>query len=65
MVETMVFSYGMLISFVLTGAHRNNSVKRPHSQTLRNAGLVLAGSLATLSALLIASIPLGIDVLPG
>lgn len=62
MIETLVMSYGMLVGMVLTGASRNVKQARPHSPTLRRIGHVVAGSLLTLSLLLLASIPLGIGV---
>lgn len=62
MIETMVFSYAALIGFVFTGASRNQKAQRAHPPQLRYIGFVLAGSLATLSLLLLASIPLGIEI---
>lgn len=43
MVGAVVFTYGMLMSFVLTGASRNNRLHRPHPPMLTYVGYVLLG----------------------
>ena len=55
MVETAVFTYGMLASFVLSGVSRNQKLARPNPRMLEGVAWVLLGSLIATSALLLLS----------
>jgi hypothetical protein len=48
----MLFTYGMLVSFVLSGASRNRKLQRSNPRILENFGYVLLGCSAALSATL-------------
>lgn len=52
MVEAMLFTYGVLVSFVLSGASRNQKMQRRNSQMLEYFGYALLGCSATLSLVL-------------
>lgn len=49
MIEAMLFTYGMLVSFVLSGASRNQKMQRRNSRILEYFGYALLGCSATLS----------------
>ncbi len=53
MLGAIVFTYGMLTSFVLQGASRNARLKRPNPPMLQYIGYVLCGLSAGLSAMLL------------
>jgi hypothetical protein len=53
MLGSIVFTYGMLTSFVLQGATRNARLARPNPPMLRYIGYVLCGLSAGLSILLL------------
>ena len=51
MLGAIVFTYGMLASFVLSGASRNRRMRRPNPPILAYVGYVmcgLSGGLATM-----------------
>jgi hypothetical protein len=52
MLGAMVFTYGMLMSFVLSGASRNAKTGRANPPVLQYVGYVLLGSTAAASVLL-------------
>ncbi len=52
MVETAVFTYGLLASFVLSGAARNKRMERPNPALLTYIGYLLVGMSAAASVLL-------------
>ena len=52
MLGAMVFTYGMLMSFVLSGASRNAKMRRPNPPVLQYVGYVLLGSTVAASLLL-------------
>ncbi len=49
MFGAVVFTYGMLMSFVLSGAARNRKAQRPNPKILEFVGLVLCGVSVALS----------------
>ncbi|MFN3435197.1 MAG: hypothetical protein ACK4ZY_12470 [Sphingomonas sp.] len=53
MLGAIVFTYGMLTSFVLQGASRNARLARPNPPMLQYIGYVLCGLSAGLSAMLL------------
>jgi len=53
MFETIVFTYGLLASFVLTSTTRNHRLQRPNPPILAYAGYVLCGVSGGLSVLLL------------
>ncbi len=53
MLGAIVFTYGMLMSFVLQGATRNARLKKPNPPMLQYIGYVLVGLTAGLSGLLL------------
>ncbi len=53
MLGAIVFTYGMLMSFVLQGATRNAKLKKPNPPMLQYIGYVLVGLTAGLSGLLL------------
>ena len=53
MLGAIVFTYGMLTSFVLQGASRNRRLRRPNPPMLEYVGYVLCGLSAGLSAMLL------------
>lgn len=53
MLGSIVFTYGMLTSFVLQGATRNARLARPNPPMLQYIGYVLCGLSAGLSILLL------------
>lgn len=46
MFGTLAFTYGLLMSFVLSGASRNVKLRRPHPPTLVYMGYLLCGITA-------------------
>ncbi|PXA94094.1 hypothetical protein DMC47_21150 [Nostoc sp. 3335mG] len=52
MVETAVFTYGLLASFVLSGAARNKRMERPNPAVMEYLGYLLVGMSAAASVLL-------------
>lgn len=52
MLGAVVFTYGMLMSFVLSGASRNAKQRRPNPRMLQYVGYVLIGTTAAASVLL-------------
>jgi len=52
MVETAVFTYGLLASFVLSGAAHNQRAQRPNPAILNYVGYVLLGMSAAAAVLL-------------
>ena len=53
MVEAAVVTYGMLTSFVLSGAARNRRMQRKNPAMLERVGYVLCGTSIGASALLL------------
>lgn len=53
MLGAIVFTYGMLASFVLSGASRNRKMRRPNPPILSYVGYVLCGLSGALSLLLL------------
>lgn len=53
MLGAIVFTYGLLTSFVLQGASRNARLARPNPPMLQYIGYVLCGLSAGLSAMLL------------
>lgn len=62
MIQATAFTLGMLAMFVFSSARNNLRMGREHSPVLRNVGMGVVGSLAAVAIVLIASIPLGIDL---
>lgn len=52
MFETIFFTYGLLASFVLSGAERNRKLQRANPPMLEHCGYVLLGCSAGLSVML-------------
>ncbi|HEX8484520.1 hypothetical protein [Sphingomonas sp.] len=52
MLGAIVFTYGMLASFVLSGASRNRRMKRPNPPILAYVGYVLCGLSGGLALML-------------
>jgi hypothetical protein len=52
MLGAIVFTYGMLTSFVLSGASRNRKLQRPNPPMLTYVGFVCFGFSVGLSALM-------------
>lgn len=52
MLEVAALTYGMLLSFVLTGASRNRKLQRPNPAVLNHIGYVLFGMTCAVSAML-------------
>ena len=52
MFGAIAFAYGLLTSFVLSGASLNHKLKRPHPPILLYVGYVCCGCSAGISALL-------------
>ena len=52
MFESIAFTFGLLTSFVLSGASLNNRLKRPHQPILLYIGYLCCGVCAALSAAL-------------
>lgn len=63
MLETIAFTYGMLASFVLTGASRNRRLARPNPPILQYLGYATCGSLAAFAMLLLVCAAAGFDPL--
>jgi hypothetical protein len=59
MLGAVVFTYGMLMSFVLSGASRNRRLSQPNPRNLTYVGYVLCGLSAGLSVMLMASAMMG------
>jgi len=53
MVEAAVVTYGVLTSFVLSGAARNKRMRRSNPAALERVGYVLCGTSIGASALLL------------
>ncbi len=53
MLGSIVFTYGMLASFVLSGASRNRRLHRPNPPILAYVGYVLCGLSGGLSLMLL------------
>ncbi|KQT31433.1 hypothetical protein ASG29_15440 [Sphingomonas sp. Leaf412] len=53
MLGAVVFTYGMLMSFVLSGASRNAKLARPNPPILQYVGYVLLGATAAVSVALL------------
>ncbi|MFG6282167.1 hypothetical protein DC429_07885 [Arthrobacter sp. TPD3018] len=53
MLGAIVFTYGMLMSFVFQGAARNAKLKRPNPPMLQYIGYLLVGLSAGLSGMLL------------
>ena len=49
MLEAVALTFGMLVSFVLTGATRNRKLQRPNPPMLTYVGYVLVGITACVS----------------
>ena len=67
MVGTVVFFYGLLLSFIFSGASRNAKLRRPNPPVLQYLGYVLCGLTAGASLALMAhagSIAVGAPLLP-
>lgn len=54
MFSAVVFAYGLLTSFVLSGATRNHKLRRPNPPIMQYVGYVLCGISGGLSVLLLA-----------
>jgi len=54
MAGPMIFVYGLLVSFVLTGASRNARLRRPNPPIMQYTGYVLCGLTGGLSLMLLA-----------
>ncbi|MGN5375042.1 hypothetical protein [Sphingomonas hankookensis] len=52
MVETAVFTYGLLASFILSAASRNQRMQRPNPPMMTYLGYVLLGMSAAAAVLL-------------
>jgi len=52
MVGPMVFVYGLLVSFILSGASRNAKLRRPNPPVMQYTGYVLCGLTGGVSLLL-------------
>ncbi|SEN37673.1 hypothetical protein SAMN05192583_2653 [Sphingomonas gellani] len=52
MVGVAMFTYGLLTSFVLSGASHNRRLQRPNPMMLERVGYVLFGMSASASVLL-------------
>lgn len=59
MLGPIVLAYGLLTSFVLSGASRNHRLRRPHPPQLVYVGYVLCGLSAGFAALLLGSAMVG------
>jgi hypothetical protein len=54
MLQFAIFTYGLLTSFVLSGASRNRRLERPNSPVLDYCGYVLMGVSGASSVILFA-----------
>lgn len=52
MLEAVALTYGMLLSFVLSGASRNKKLARPNPPMLNYIGYVLFGATSTVAVML-------------
>jgi len=52
MLQLVIFTFGLLTSFVLSGASRNRRLARPNPPILNHFGYVLMGASGAASALL-------------
>ncbi len=52
MIEAVALTYGMLLSFVLSGASHNRKLERPNPPMLNYVGYVLFGATVTAALLL-------------
>ena len=67
MVGTAVFCYGMLVSFIFSGASRNAKLSRPNPPVMQYIGYVLCGLSAGASLIFLAhaaGLTLGTPLLP-
>ena len=64
MFGAIVFTYGMLASFVLSGATRNRKLRRPNPPILAYVGYVLCGLSGGLSLLLLVAAFTTPDIIP-
>ena len=53
MLGAIVFTYGMLMSFVMQGASRNARMRRPNPPMLQSIGYLLVGLSTGLSGMLL------------
>lgn len=53
MVGTAMFFYGLLVSFIFSGASRNAKLRRPNPPMMQHLGYVLCGLTAGGSVILI------------
>jgi hypothetical protein len=51
MLEAVALTFGMVVSFVLTGVTRNHRLRRPNPPMLSYLGYVLVGLCACVSAM--------------
>lgn len=52
MIEAVALTYGMLLSFVLSGASHNRKLERPNPPMLNYVGYVLFGATMAVAVLL-------------
>ena len=64
MFSAIVFTYGMLASFVLSGATRNRKLQRPDPPILTYVGYVLCGLSGALALLLLFAAFTSPDIVP-
>lgn len=67
MVGTVVFFYGLLVSFIFSGASRNAKLRHPNPPVMQYVGYILCGLTAGASLVLMAhagSMALGAPLLP-
>jgi xanthosine utilization system XapX-like protein len=67
MVGTVVFFYGLLVSFIFSGASRNAKLRRPNPPVMQYLGYVLCGLTAGASLILLshaAGLAVGVSLLP-
>ncbi len=66
MVGAAVFVYGLLVSFIFSGASRNARLRRPNPPVLNHVGFVLCGITGGVSLILFAhafSVAMGMPLL--
>ena len=54
MIGPAVFTYGLLLSFILTGASRNAKLRRPNPPVIQYTGYIMCGLTGALSVMLFA-----------
>lgn len=64
MLGAIVFTYGMLASFVLSGASRNRKLRRPNPPILAYVGYVLCGLSGGLALMLLFAAFTTPDIVP-